>query len=177
MRKRRDLWYTLSMQSGYEKLHKRHAEFFAKRKFGVQTLIMGERICTALFAVSYLAVILHLLIMKQMSEIIQFGLAFFACLASVQLLRFFFPRKRPFEQGITPLVEKKTAGNSFPSRHTACAFTIATIAIKVLGWFCIPLYVLGLWLAYTRFVLGWHYPSDLLGGSIVGTLCGLIVFI
>ena len=165
------------MKSKYQKLYNRHADFFRHSKRRTNAILYSGRICTQIFALSYLAFGAWLLIKRQTRTLILLGVALFACLACIQILRFFFPRKRPFACGITPLIEKQNTGKSFPSRHTACAFTIATIAIKVLGWFCIPLYVLGLWLAYTRFVLGWHYPSDLLGGSIVGVLCGLIVFI
>ena len=165
------------MESKYQKLYNRHADFFRRSKRRTNAILYSGRICTQIFALSYLAFGAWLLIKRQTRTLILLGVALFACLVCIQILRFFFPRKRPFACGITPLIEKQSTGKSFPSRHTACAFTIATIAIKICGWFCIPLYVAGLWLAYTRFVLGWHYPSDLLGGAVIGGACGLIMFI
>lgn len=63
--------------------------------------------------------------------------------------------------------------DSFPSGHSAFAFTIATIAGKQYPILRIPLYMLATGTAYARVYLGRHYPSDVVVGCIIGVLVGL----
>ncbi len=162
------------MHYSYQKVYKKHSAFWKNKE---RVLTWTSKICTVLFALCYLALGIYLLCTAQTHKVLFVGLAFLACLICVQVLRLICNRKRPFEEKISPLVEKKKAGKSFPSRHTACAFAIATILIKFCWFLSIPLYLFGCLLAYARFALGWHYPTDLLGGALIGTLCGLIAFI
>jgi undecaprenyl-diphosphatase len=104
------------------------------------------------------------------------GAAFFALssIASalvVQLLKFLFLRERP--EDILVLVDE----GSFPSGHTANAATLAC-ALCIL----IPrrwMYVVGgLWvvaMAFARTYLSAHWPSDTLGGALVGVGAVLVV--
>ena len=63
--------------------------------------------------------------------------------------------------------------NSFPSGHTAFAFTLATIAGYQHPKLRIPLYLGAVGTAFSRVYLGRHYPSDVFAGAIVGTLMGI----
>ena len=95
------------------------------------------------------------------------------------LLRFFIPRKRPYDKegvGIEPICQKSKNSHSFPSRHTACAFVIGTALCTLSPWLAIPVFFLGVCLAYVRFLSGFHFPTDLLGGAILGTAFGVIAF-
>ena len=162
------------MRYDYQKVYEKHSAFWNGKE---RVLTCTSKICTIFFALSYFALGIYLLCTKQTRKVLFVGLAFFTCLVCVQILRLVCNRKRPFEKGVTPLVEKKKAGKSFPSRHTACAFVIATVFIPFCWLLSLPLYLLGCLLAYARFALGWHYPTDLFGGSLIGTLCGLIALI
>lgn len=86
------------------------------------------------------------------------------------LLKLLISRQRPF---ITYAdVEKLSEGgsHSFPSGHTAEAFALATaifylfknraLSLVAFSWAIV--------VAYSRMALGVHYPSDVLGGAIVG---------
>ena len=101
----------------------------------------------------------------------------FLSLVCVLLLRVFIKRKRPYEQGVTPLIEKNSTGNSFPSRHTTSAFAIGVSLIPVFLPLGILSLVCGLIFFYTRMVLGWHYPSDLLIGGVLGASLGALCFL
>ncbi|MBR2903156.1 MAG: phosphatase PAP2 family protein [Clostridia bacterium] len=97
----------------------------------------------------------------------------------VTLLRMAIPRKRPYEEeggGITPLVKKERKSNSFPSRHTACAFVIGVTLCSVALWLGLPVLALGALLAYVRFLCGFHYPTDLIGGALIGATFGVAAF-
>ena len=101
-------------------------------------------------------------------------------LVCVEILRSLFPRKRPYAKGgagINPICQKKKESNSFPSRHVASAFVIGVSFCPVAPWLGIPVLVLGCALAYVRFLCGYHYPSDLLGGAVLGTLWGLLILV
>jgi membrane-associated phospholipid phosphatase len=65
--------------------------------------------------------------------------------------------------------------SSFPSDTTAMAFALASgvfLASRRLGWFCFAWAALVA--ALPRAYLGYHYPSDLLGGAALGTLIVLL---
>jgi membrane-associated phospholipid phosphatase len=63
-----------------------------------------------------------------------------------------------------------THGASFPSGHTSLAFATATsLSLEYKKWYVVvPAYFWAGSVAYSRMYLGKHYPSDVLGGIIVG---------
>ena len=64
---------------------------------------------------------------------------------------------------------------SFPSGHTTASFAAATALAMSLGKkFGIPALILAALIALSRLYVGVHYPSDVLAGAIIGTLCGII---
>lgn len=64
---------------------------------------------------------------------------------------------------------------SFPSGHTAAAFSAVLSlyhsGMKKLSVVALPLAVL---IAFSRLYLYVHYPSDVLGGIVLGSICGLL---
>ena len=85
-------------------------------------------------------------------------------------LKYSINRTRPF---ITyPDIVKKSDGGSpsFPSGHTSGAFATATsLSLAYPKWYVIvPAYLWAGTVGYSRLHLGVHYPSDVLGGMIVG---------
>lgn len=62
---------------------------------------------------------------------------------------------------------------SFPSGHTAASF--AAVTALFLGWekgLWKAALVLAVLIAFSRLYLYVHYPTDILGGIVVGILCG-----
>lgn len=81
------------------------------------------------------------------------------------------------------IVGKKLSGfNSLPSGHSITIFTILTVLLfaftpqklkyKIL--FFLSIIIIGLVLVFTRVGVGAHYPLDVIVGSIIGYISGLI---
>lgn len=62
---------------------------------------------------------------------------------------------------------------SFPSGHTLASFEASTALFKDHTVYGFAAFVLALLIAFSRIYLQVHYPSDVLGGAILGFLLGL----
>lgn len=82
-------------------------------------------------------------------------------------------RPRPFsgEPDWPPLVAHHP-GRSFPSRHVASAFAMATVASAAHRPIGRAMALLGGALGLSRVYCGLHYPSDVLAGALLGVCCG-----
>lgn len=88
-----------------------------------------------------------------------------------------FRRARPAEtypNDIYPAQLKY--GRSFPSGHTIIAFaTATTISLQYKKWYVVvPAYVWASAVGYSRMYRGVHYPSDVLGGAVIGIGTGYL---
>lgn len=104
--------------------------------------------------------------------------AWSAALALVltSLIAAFVGRLRPFVGfAEVSLLIPPPFNTSFPSGHTATAFAIAAaIAFANRRWGIIAFAIATL-IALGRLAVGVHYPTDLLGGFVLGSGCFLLV--
>lgn len=94
-------------------------------------------------------------------------------------LKYAINRPRPFAQYPNDIVQRDHAGKySFPSGHTSTAFATATaLTLSTKKWYvAVPSYAYACAVGYSRMRLGVHFPSDVLGGIVVGIGSSLLVF-
>lgn len=86
-------------------------------------------------------------------------------------------RTRPYDviEGLTSLVGAQK-DYSFPSGHTGSAFAAAVVMFRGLPKkFGIPILVFACLMGLSRLYVGVHYPSDVLGGVLIGTGIALLI--
>ncbi|MBR5373004.1 MAG: phosphatase PAP2 family protein [Oscillospiraceae bacterium] len=123
--------------------------------------------------VFWIIVTLGLLICKRTRRYgVVSAIALILCLCvGNMLLKPLFARIRPFDvQSSVELLVTAPKDYSFPSGHTQAAFAVAVslcIWKKRVG---IPVLLFACLIAFSRMYLYVHYPTDILGGMISGTL-------
>lgn len=93
------------------------------------------------------------------------------------LLRHYIQRPRPFEVYHFEPLYPHAPGHSFPSRHATSSLVIGltifffqpTLGLIVIG--------MALVMGLCRVLLGIHYPSDIIGGFAIASLCALLLWI
>ena len=94
----------------------------------------------------------------------------------VSLIRAKLNFPRPYEQfAITPILDKKTKGKSFPSRHTFAVFIITfTLYLFTNPFIFSILFLLSVALATLRVLLGVHLVRDVISGFLFAVISALI---
>ncbi|MBA3665806.1 MAG: phosphatase PAP2 family protein [Bacteroidetes bacterium] len=100
--------------------------------------------------------------------------------ATTSGLKYLFNRQRPFKEYPNDIVQRDmhVGPFSFPSGHTTAAFASATaLSLSYKKWYVtLPSYLYAGFVGYSRMRLGVHYPSDVLGGMIIGIGAGLLTW-
>lgn len=94
--------------------------------------------------------------------------------ALVSTLKVLVGRVRPCDAlgWCAPLVPSP-GGASFPSGHAAGSFAFAAfVALRAPRW-ALPAFVWAVLVAWSRCVLGVHYPSDVFAGALLGSAVGM----
>lgn len=106
------------------------------------------------------------------------GLCLACALLTMQLtgnavLKNLVARQRPFTH-IPGMVSRigEVDGLSFPSGHTFSSFTAATVIGLFFKRFKIPAYAYASMIALSRLYFFVHFPTDVLGGALMGILNG-----
>lgn len=100
----------------------------------------------------------------------------------IAIINLIYERSRPYQRyDFEPITSnffsfKTHMRNSFPSRHTATYFTVATTFIIFYPGLGACLMFVGLMAGGARVVMGYHWPSDIVVGAILGIIVGYLTF-
>jgi undecaprenyl-diphosphatase len=107
------------------------------------------------------------------------GGAIFLAEGSTFVLKNVFHRERPYIAHPDLFYGKSSATDySFPSGHTSTAFATATaLSLSFPKWYVIaPSFAYASAVGYSRMYLGVHYPTDVVGGAVLGAGSAFLTF-
>ncbi|WP_243291871.1 undecaprenyl-diphosphatase [Bacillus sp. FJAT-47783] len=90
-------------------------------------------------------------------------------------IKFFYFKPRPFVKRRVGILIPSKRDSSFPSKHTLLVFAISTSVFlyeRVLGFIMFGLSFLT---GFSRIWVGHHYPSDIIGSAVLGSLTSMII--
>ena len=147
----------------------------ANQKLSNFIVITGKAITYAVYAFYPLFILYLAIFMRE--PLLRVVLVPAVSFVAVSVVRSALNKPRPYEKyDITPLYNKKTKGNSFPSRHTFSVIIIGFAALYVNMLLGIAVFVLGVVLAVSRVLCGVHFIKDVVSGLISAATCGVVGF-
>ena len=112
-----------------------------------------------------------------LKEAIYIGTSVIEALGITMAMKYTFDRQRPYEKYPDLIHPVSTEPDpSFPSGHTAAAFSLATsLSITYPQWYVIaPSAVWACGVGFSRINQGVHYPSDVMTGAVIGVGCAFV---
>ncbi|TSC67516.1 MAG: phosphoesterase PA-phosphatase-like protein [Parcubacteria group bacterium Gr01-1014_72] len=155
--------------------------FFLNGMGGASPAFDGGVIFLAEYLPYALVVLLALLLLSHISlrntlqiGALALGAGLLARFGFGELIRFFYHRPRPFlaHQNIHTLFTEVSP--AFPSGHALFFFALATVVYRYDKKWGALFFVAALLMGAARVTAGVHYPSDVLGGALIGITVGYL---
>lgn len=127
----------------------------------------------------WIAIDLILLSFKKTRAIgVAMAISMFLTFVSVNIvLKPLIDRARPFEVSqylFERMLIALPSDGSFPSGHTAIAFSASTTLLCFNKKFGVPMIIFSVLMGLSRLYFAVHYPTDVIGGMFIGILSALI---
>lgn len=91
-----------------------------------------------------------------------------------EIIRYFYQRPRPFSVLETNQLLSDPAW-SFPSGHATFFFALSTVVYLYDRRWGTGFFIATIFITVSRVIAGVHYPSDILGGAIIGVLTAYFI--
>ena len=137
-------------------------------------MVFSAKYLPLIFALTLVALWLTYQRHQQMGAFLA-GVSTLAALGAAQAIAFCCPRPRPYINHTAHLLIERSQDPSFPSDHAVFTFAIATMIWgynRKIG--SILLGLAGL-VSFARVYVGTHYPTDVVGGAILGVLASIVI--
>lgn len=137
-------------------------------------MILSAKYLLVLFALALIIFYLTFQAGQQRLAVLA-GVSTLVALGIAQGISFLDPRPRPYLTHVARLLIARTSDPSFPSDHATFCFAIATMIWLYHRGLGSVLLGLALWVGVSRIYVGTHYPTDVLGGAVLGIAVSLII--
>jgi membrane-associated phospholipid phosphatase len=149
-----------------------------RRKWAERTMFWITQIGNGLFGL-VLAVLFYVNHQRGLGlQLLLGGLTLWIVVEAVKAIT---ERARPFKlMGETRVIGWRERGNSFPSGHTAQTFFMVSMLSHHFGaglGLNILLYTIAVLVGFSRIYIGMHYPRDVLGGAVTGSVWSILMVI
>ncbi|QCJ44553.1 undecaprenyl-diphosphatase [Bacillus sp. S3] len=120
-------------------------------------------------------IILVILLFKKKNVTIEAVVSIIISLFLHFIIKSFYFKPRPFKAGRVGILIPSKFDSSFPSKHTLLTFAVSTTVLfhqRILGFIMLGFsFLTGL----SRIWVGHHYPSDIAGSAVLGSLTSAII--
>ncbi|MEH7123169.1 undecaprenyl-diphosphatase [Bacillus sp. JJ1532] len=91
------------------------------------------------------------------------------------LIKLFYFKQRPFVKRRVGILIPAKLDSSFPSKHTLLVFAISTSIFLYERFIGSIMWILSILTGLSRIWVGHHYPSDIIGSALLGTLMSILI--
>jgi undecaprenyl-diphosphatase len=89
-------------------------------------------------------------------------------------IKIFYYKPRPFKKRRVGILIPSKMDSSFPSKHTVLAFAASTSLLMFHRRLGIMMTWLSALTGFSRIWVGHHYPSDIVGSALIGSLASVV---
>lgn len=156
------------------KNYEKTMQFFSHNKYCRLILKIIYKYLPMLIFIGYPILITYVFFAER-NEFLKVTLAPFGVFVFVTTLRKLINEQRPYEKyDISSVFNKKTQGQSMPSRHTASAFIIAMTFLYINFFVGITALAIAVLIGLSRILAGVHFVRDVLVGAGIAVIAGIV---
>jgi undecaprenyl-diphosphatase len=139
-------------------------------------MVAAAKYLPVVFALALVALWLSWRVRNQRAALLA-GVSALIALGLGQLIGKALPRPRPYLSHTVNQLIQPSLDTSFPSDHAILGFAVAVMVWRYNRRAGMALLALATVMAIARVFVGAHYPGDVLGGAVLGTLTSLVLAI